>query len=200
MSLNKHIILLLGLLLLAIGCNSEQKPSEPPPPPTTETKKKPLLGGQFTLQSADGKVSLADFKGKVVILYFGYTSCPDICPSSLAIMSSALKTLNKDESKQVQPILISLDPERDTPEKLKEYAAYFMPNMIGLTGTKEEIKQLAKNYRVNFRKTDVDSNLNYVVDHSSIYFIIGKNGELFSHLLHNVTAKEITKKVRQAIK
>jgi len=154
----------------------------------------------FTLQSADGTVSLSDFKGKVAVLYFGYTSCPDICPSSLAIMSAALKKLDEEESKQVQPILISLDPERDTVEKLKEYVHYFMPNMIGLKGNKEETKRIAKNYHVNFRKTDVDSALSYVVDHASIYFIIGKDGNLFSHLLHDVTPKEITEKVRLALK
>ena len=114
-------------------------------------------------------------------------------------MTTALKSLSKEEGQQIQPILISLDPERDTPEKLKEYASYFMPSMIGLTGTKEEITRIAKNYRVNFRKTDIDGALSYVVDHASIYFIIGKDGKLFSHLLHNVTSKEIAEKLKQAL-
>lgn len=187
----KIIALILGLLLLLTSCNSGESESS--------QKNTPSLGGAFTLQSVDGDVSLSDFKGKVVMLYFGYTSCPDICPSSLAVMSVALKALSKEESQQVQPILISLDPERDNAKKLKEYVTYFLPNMIGLTGTKDEIKKIAKDYNVNFRKTDVDSSLGYVVDHSSIYFIIGKDGKLFSHLLHNVTSEEITKKIRQAI-
>ena len=160
---------------------------------------KQQASGSFTLQSADGPVSLSDFKGRVVVLYFGYTSCPDICPTSLATMTTALKSLSQEENKQVQPIMISLDPERDTAEKLKEYVGFFMATMLGLTGSKENIVRIAKDYHVNFRKTDVDSALGYVVDHASIYFIIGKDGHLFSHLLHDATPQEITAKVRKAI-
>lgn len=213
--MNKSVLMLvLGFSVFIAGCNSQDKNrdvkntdskldstlnSEITNVVTSADITKQQPSGFFTLQSAAGSVSLSDFEGRVVVLYFGYTSCPDICPTSLATMTTALKSLSQEENKQVQPIMISLDPERDTAEKLKEYVGFFMPTMLGLTGTKENINRIAKDYYVNFRKTDVDSALGYVVDHASIYFIIGKDSQLFSHLLHDATPQEITAKVRKAI-
>ena len=153
----------------------------------------------FELDSIKGKVSLSDFKDKVVILYFGYTSCPDICPTSLSRISLAYKSLNKQQQDQIQPLLISLDPERDTKEKLEQYAKYFIPNMIGLTGTTEQIAKIAAHYKVSYRKTEVESGLGYVIDHASIYFVIGKDGKLYSHLLHDVTPDEIAELLQEAV-
>ncbi|MCW8983370.1 MAG: SCO family protein, partial [Gammaproteobacteria bacterium] len=99
-------------------------------------------GGGFTLQSVDGPVSLNDFKGKAVLIYFGYTWCPDICPTNLALMSAAfgdLEDKNPELMKQIQGIFISVDPERDSPERLKEYTNFFHENIIGITGTKDLI-------------------------------------------------------------
>ncbi|MCK5919119.1 MAG: SCO family protein [Cocleimonas sp.] len=183
------ITLFLGLLLSGCDSNSDQTTSANPA----------TLGGAFTLQSTTGKVSLADFKGKVVVLYFGYTSCPDICPTSLAILTSAFHSLDKEQQQEIQPLLISLDPERDTAEKLKDYTAYFIPKMIGLTGSLDTVKRIAKQYKVNFRKTDTDSALGYVVDHASIYFIIGRDGKLFTHLMHNANPEEVAEKMKQAL-
>lgn len=198
----KQLILWLFLGLFFTACNSDKTEkinntnSKKAGKPVTSQK----LGGAFTLEATTGKVSLTDFKGKVVVLYFGYTSCPDICPTSLAILTSAFNSLDEEEQKEIQPLLISLDPERDTAKKLKEYASYFIPKMIGLTGSLEEVKRIAKNYKVNFRKTDTDSAMGYVVDHSSIYFIIGRDGELFTHLMHNSNPKEIAEKIKAALK
>jgi len=195
------ITLFFGLLLSA--CDSE-KTKDTSNTANTHTTNKPanknVLGGSFTLQSTTGKVSLEDFKGKIVVLYFGYTACPDICPTSLAILTSAFNSLDEKDQQQIQPILISLDPERDTAEKLKDYVAYFIPKMIGLTGSLDEVKRIAKNYKVSFRKTDTDSAMGYVVDHSSIYFIIGRDGNLFTHLMHNSGPKDIAEKIKLALK
>lgn len=154
---------------------------------------------EFTLDSADGKVSLSDFRGKIAVLYFGYTSCPDICPTSLLRISAAYKSLDEVHQKQIQPIFISLDPERDSTAKMATYLDYFLPNFVGLTGTPEEIAEVAKRYRINYRKTEVESGLGYVVDHASIYFVIGRDGHLFSHLLHDVTPDEIAESLTQAL-
>mgnify|MGYP000967679565 FL=1 len=112
-------------------------------------------GGDFTLQSADGPVSLGDFRGKVVLLYFGYTYCPDVCPTSLAATAEALKALNPDELARVAVILVSVDPKRDTPARLKEYAEFFHPAMVGVTGTPEEIAAVAKRYGVFYAEQKV---------------------------------------------
>lgn len=154
---------------------------------------------EFELYSEEGKVSLSDFRGTVVMLYFGYTSCPDICPTSLARISTAYRSLSKDQQAKIQPILISLDPDRDSKSKLKSYVEHFLPNMIGLTGSKEQVAEVAKNYNISFRKTEVESGLGYVIDHSSIYFIIGKDGQLFTHLLHNVDPPEIAAALKAAL-
>lgn len=154
----------------------------------------------FTLDSANGKVSLSDFSGKVSILYFGYTSCPDVCPTSLSRISMAYKSLDEAMQKKIQPIFISLDPERDKQEKLVEYLNYFLPGFVGLTGTAEDIASVAKKYNISYRKTEVENGMGYVVDHSSIYFIIDRDGELYSHLLHDVTADEIGEALKESLR
>lgn len=185
----KYSILFLILSLFLTGCNSDN-----------QSANKVKLGGPFTLESATGKVSLSDFQGKVVVLYFGYTSCPDICPTSLVTLASAINLLDDKDKEHIQPIMISLDPERDSPEILKQYVSHFYPNMIGLTGSQEYIKRVANNYRVNFRKKNIESTTGYVMDHSSVYFIIGRDGTLFSHLLYDATPTEITEKIKQALR
>jgi len=157
------------------------------------------IASDFVLYSVDGKVSLSDFRNKVVILYFGYTFCPDVCPTSLARISAAYKSLSEDEQAQIQPIFISLDPERDTKKNIAEYARFFIPSFIGLTGSEQEVAAVAKNYRILYRKTEVEDGLDYVIDHSSIYFVIGRDGQLFSHLLHDVTPMEIAETIRLAL-
>lgn len=153
----------------------------------------------FTLDSAEGKVALSDFKGKVSILYFGYTFCPDICPTSLSRISMAYNSLDEAQKQQIQPIFVSLDPERDTKEKLVAYLDYFLPGFVGLTGTPEEIAEVARKYNISYRKTEVENGMGYVVDHSSIYFIIGRDGELYSHLLHDVTPDEIAEALKESL-
>lgn len=153
----------------------------------------------FTLDSANGRVSSSDFKGMVKVLYFGFASCPDICPTSLARISAAYRSLDEAQQNQIQPLFITLDPERDSIEALSSYLKYFLPSIIGLTGTPQEIAEVAKRYRISYRKTEVESGLGYVVDHASIYFIIGRDGQLFSHLLHDVTASEIANSLKQAL-
>jgi len=157
---------------------------------------KKLPGGDFTLQSADGKVSLSDFKGKVVLLYFGYTYCPDICPTALTLMGKAINGLDDAEKKQVQGLFISVDPERDTPEKLKKYSAFFNPNIIGLTGKKEDIDRIVKHYGSAYEIQEKDKEGRYTVDHSSITLLIGKDGKIKDLLAHGMPSKKIIENIR----
>lgn len=151
------------------------------------------LGGDFTLTSAQGPVSLSDFRGKVSVIYIGYASCPDVCPTALAVLTQSLKQLDAEEREQVQGIFISVDPERDTPEKLAEYAAFFSPRIIGVTGSQDQIDQVVRQYGAFYRKVDMkDSAMGYAVDHSSRLYLIDREGRLIQTLLHNSSPQELT--------
>jgi len=158
------------------------------------------FGGEFTLQPEGGKaVSLSDFKGKVVVMYFGFASCPDVCPTSLAIISAAMKSLSKEEVTDVQGLFVSLDPERDNGEKLKQYAGYFHENMTGITGTLEQVQKVAKQYGTYFTKVAGSSDTNYLIDHTSVTFIIGKDGKFATSKSHGATAEQIAEGIRNAL-
>jgi len=158
------------------------------------------FGGEFTLQPEGGKaVSLSDFEGKVVVMYFGFASCPDVCPTSLAIIGSAMKSLSDEEAADVQGIFISLDPERDTKEKLDQYASYFHKNFIGVTGTVEQVTKVARQYGTYFTKVAGSSELNYLIDHTSATFIIDRDGKFAASNSHGATAEEIAASIRKAL-
>jgi len=156
-------------------------------------------GGDFVLRDVAGPVALADFRGKVVLLYFGYTFCPDICPTSLALMSQALGKMTPDELKRVQGLFVSVDPERDTPERLATYAGYFHPNIRGITGTPQEVAKVAAQYGAAYRKVGDTSNPNYVVDHSSFTVLIGPDGKVRRVLPHGLAADKIVDAVREVL-
>lgn len=159
------------------------------------------LGGDFTLQSDQGPVSLADFRDKISVLYFGYTSCPDVCITSLTTVASAMRLLDEEQRAQVQPIFISVDPERDSAKGTGEYARYFHPDLIGLTGTPEEIAEVAKRYLVIYAKVPLeDSALGYAVDHSSIVYVIGRNGKINTLVHHGESAEALATAIRAALK
>jgi len=158
------------------------------------------IGGNFTLQSNKGPVSLADLEGKIVPLYFGYTSCPDICPTSLGLMASAIRQLPEEQQKQIQPVFISVDPGRDDVDKLAQYANAFYPGMLGLTDKKEIIDKVTWDYRAMYRIVPMeDSALAYSVDHSSTIYIIGKNGIIQSLAQHDTTTPELVGKLTAAL-
>ncbi|MEZ5477449.1 MAG: SCO family protein [Thiolinea sp.] len=157
------------------------------------------FGGDFTLQAGDQPVSLSDYAGKVVLIYFGYTSCPDVCPTSLGLLGAALKSMTPQEQSQVQGIFISVDPERDQGSKALDYARHFHPNFIGVTGTLDEVRQVARQYGSFFEKSDSDSALGYLVDHTSKTYVIGKDGKLAQLLPHDMTQTQIVEAVRAAL-
>lgn len=156
-------------------------------------------GGDFTLHEGDKPVRLSDFKGKAVLLFFGYTSCPDVCPTSLAFMSSSLKSLSEAEQEKVQVLFISVDPERDTPEKLQEYTHYFHSKIKGITGSKTEIDGVVKQYGAAYQKVASESAMGYLVDHSSSVFVINPQGQFVDMLPHGLPVEEITKTIKKLI-
>ena len=139
------------------------------------------VGGDFSLIDHHGSTfELKQLRGKAVILFFGYTYCPDICPTELAGIASLLNSLEGSKEK-VQALFVSVDPERDTPEKLKEYVGFFSPELIGLTGTLEQIDSVKKQYHVQASIYREDENSErYSVDHSANLYVIDQQGGLAS--------------------
>lgn len=138
------------------------------------------VGGPFVLADPNGRrVALADFRGKLVLLYFGYATCPDVCPTDLGIIAQTLRDLG-DAGDQVQPVFVTLDPERDTPEVLREYAAAFHPRLVALTGTEGEIRRVATDYKVFFEKVTPPGSKTYVIDHTAYTFLLDREGRFVS--------------------
>ncbi len=161
----------------------------------------PPPGGDFTLTAASGPVSLHDFRGKWVLLYFGYTYCPDICPTNLGNLAVAWRQLPPEQQKQVQILFVSVDPDRDTPERLKQYVDYFGANIIGLTGTKAVIDEITRRYGVVYRMVPVkDSAMRYLVDHSAFTYLIDPRGHLVTQLPHGTSPHQFRQVIQQHLK
>ena len=136
-------------------------------------------GGDFTLQSVEGPVSLGDHRGKVVLLFFGYTSCPDICPLSLLRIGNCLSSLEGKQAEQVSALFITLDPGRDTVERMDQYAGFFHPEIIGLTGGVEEIDDVTARYGITWeRKSASGSALGYSIAHPDTILLVDADGTL----------------------
>lgn len=132
----------------------------------------------FTLAASTGeRVSLSDLRGKWLMLYYGYTYCPDVCPTTLAQINQAL-TLIGDKAKEVQVIMVSVDPERDTPEKLAVYLKAFNPTFLGLTGSVDEVTQAATPLGIYFAKHEVGGKSGYLVDHTASVNLVGPDGRV----------------------
>jgi cytochrome oxidase Cu insertion factor (SCO1/SenC/PrrC family) len=151
-----------------------------------------LVGGPFSLTDQDGKRrSDADFRGKLMLIYFGYTYCPDVCPTTLATMTEALDKLGA-KAAEVQPLFITIDPGRDTPEVMKRYVANFYPGLLGLTGSPAEIAAVARAYRVYYAKAENGAAGNdYLMDHSGFIYLMGPDGKYLTLLTPQTGAQEM---------
>jgi len=159
---------------------------------------KALIGGPFTLVDQDGKTRTEkDFRGQNLLVYFGYTFCPDVCPTELAKIAAAIDLLPKDAN--VTPVFITIDPERDGVAEMKAYVAAFHPRMVGLTGTVEQVRAAAKAYRVYFAKNTSSGSTDYLMDHSSIIYFMDSNGEFITHFSTDSTPDQIAARVREAL-
>lgn len=170
-----------------------------------QPKSEPLVlatapkGGDFQLNSADGPVALKDFRGSPVVIYFGYTQCPDICPTSLGFLTNALETLDEADKGKIRTIFISLDPERDTLEHLKTYSKYFADDFIGITGTAEQVAKVAAAYGVGYRKVEDDSEIGYSLDHSADLYLIDTKGRLKTSLPHGTPVRDIAASLKELL-
>ncbi len=158
------------------------------------------LGGDFTLASAHGPVSLSDYRGKVVMLFFGYTLCPDVCPTDLARMSAVFEQLSDAEAQRVVGMFVSVDTDRDTPERATKYAAFFHKQIMGLSGSAEAVAAVAKQYYVLYQRADAeDSALGYTLDHSATTYLIGPQGKVRNLVQHGAGAQEMAEAVRAVL-
>lgn len=154
-------------------------------------------GGDFRLDSAQGTVDTRDLRGQVLLVYFGYTWCPDICPTNLAFIANALKSLTPEEQARVQVLFVSVDPERDNPERLAEYTGYFHPSIRGVTGTPEQIAKAAALFGAAYQRAEqTDSAMGYMVDHSAYTYVIDPQGRLVQTLDHATPPDQIAATIR----
>lgn len=138
------------------------------------------VGGPFTLtDQGGGRRSLADFRGRLVLLYFGFTYCPDVCPTDLMAIGDLIRSLGA-EGDQVQPVFVTLDPARDKPAMLRAYAASFHPRLVALTGTEDEIRRVATSYKVFFEKVKPPGVNTYLIDHAAYVFLLDREGRFIT--------------------
>lgn len=155
------------------------------------------FGKDFQLMDADGKKrTLADFKGSVLLVFFGFTQCPDVCPTAL-FRATEVKELLGEDSKRVQVAFITVDPERDTPEVLKAYVSAFDPDFVGLYGSMEETQQTARDFKVYYAKVPTGSS--YTMDHTALTYVYDAKGQLRLALRHTQTAEEYASDIRQVL-
>lgn len=154
-----------------------------------------LIGGPFTLTDHRGTIrSEADFHGRYMLIFFGFTYCPDICPTTLSTVTQGLDILAESEAAKaaaVTPVFVSVDPERDTIEALADYVSHFHPSMVAMTGSDEQVAQVAKAYRAFYRKVFTEDAEDYLIDHSAIIYLMGPDGSYLSHFTHVTTAEEM---------
>lgn len=161
---------------------------------------KAAIGGPFRLTNHDGKeVTDNDFKGNWNLLYFGFTHCPDICPEELQKMVEAIDVIEKKESLRITPVFISVDPERDNVEQLREYVKEFHPRLVGLTGGTDDIRQVAREYRVYYMKVE-DEGSDYLVDHSIIMYLMDPEMEFVKFFGKNYDVNGLANGIVEAIK
>lgn len=157
----------------------------------------PTIGGPFTLTDHNGKrVTEQDLRGKPTIIYFGFAYCPDVCPTSLLLMQTGVDQLGPRASSKVNLVFITVDPERDTPAALKDYVAQFGPTMVGLTGTQEQIAAAAKAFRVYYQKVPGKGGAPYLMDHSSIFYLMDDKFRFVKHFTHQAKAEDIAAAIK----
>lgn len=191
--MNRIVTLLIAaVVVLGVGIGGRLMLDGPTSKTNTVT-----LGGPFTLVDNTGKtVTDKDFQGKYMMVYFGYTFCPDVCPTSLGTIAAALDIIGPEKAAKVTPVFITIDPERDTTEVLADYVPNFHPSIVGLGGTVEQVTAVAGSYRAYFAKVNAEEDPeNYSVDHSSVVYLMGPDGQFVVHFSHGTTAEDMSAKL-----
>ncbi|HOI50953.1 MAG TPA: SCO family protein [Azonexus sp.] len=154
-------------------------------------------GGDFVLHAVDGPFDTKTLRGKVLLVYFGYTSCPDICPTTLSTGAQALALLTAEERARVRMVMISVDPERDSLAHLAQYATFFHPALLGVSGSPEEVAAVLRQFGANYRKGPVQPDGSYAIDHTTATYVVDAEGKLVSTLNFGSTPEQVVAAVRQ---
>lgn len=158
-----------------------------------------LVGGPFSLVDHNGRTATeAAFRGKHMLVFFGFTFCPDVCPTELQVMAEALDSMGA-AGQSIVPVFVTIDPERDTPEVMKAYVANFGARFVGLTGTPEQIAAMARAYRVYYKKLPGSAGSDYLMDHSSIIYLMGPDGRFVKHFTYTTDAKALASGLSAAL-
>jgi protein SCO1/2 len=187
--MNRNFLLAV-LCLLALACNRVP----------VEFRNTDLTGAtfarQFTLSDHNAQIrTLGDFKGKVVVIFFGYASCPDICPSTLSRLAAVMKALGP-ESERVQMLFVTVDPDRDTADRLRDFVPWFHPSFLGLRGNAQETKAVSEEFRIFSARREVGSQLGYVLDHSSGAYVYDPAGRIRLYVKDTASVEEIVADIR----
>ncbi|MGA9960809.1 MAG: SCO family protein [Azonexus sp.] len=187
--MNRNFLLAV-LCLLALACNRVP----------VEFRNTDLTGAtfarQFTLSDHNAQIrTLGDFKGKVVVIFFGYASCPDICPSTLSRLAAVMKALGP-ESERVQVLFVTVDPDRDTADRLRDFVPWFHPSFLGLRGNAQETKAVSEEFRIFSARREVGSQLGYVLDHSSGAYVYDPAGRIRLYVKDTASVEEIVADIR----
>jgi len=194
----------LAISLLLSGCGADA--SLPPPlevkgSDISQSAEFQAAPRKLALTDHNGRpVTLGTFKGKAVVLFFGYTHCPDVCPTTLSDMAQALKLMPADAAAKVQVLFVSVDPQRDTPELLKSYVPYFHPDFLGLHGTPEQVAEAAREFRIVYRKHVEAGADDYLIDHSAGSYLLDREGRLRVYLPFKSTPEDIAHDLTVLIK
>ena len=187
--MNRNFLLAV-LCLLAVACNRVP----------VEFRNTDLTGAtfarQFTLSDHNAQIrTLGDFKGKVVVIFFGYASCPDICPSTLSRLAAVMTALGP-ESERVQVLFVTVDPDRDTADRLRDFVPWFHPSFLGLRGNAQETKAVSEEFRIFSARREVGSQLGYVLDHSSGAYVYDPAGRIRLYVKDTASVEEIVADIR----
>lgn len=156
-----------------------------------------LIGGPFELVDQSGRtVREQDFRGRLMLVYFGYTYCPDVCPTELQTMSVALDRLGP-KAEAVQPVFITVDPERDDVQQMADYVSHFHPSLVGLTGSPEQVAAAAKAYRVYYAKVQDEASSEYLMDHTSFVYLMDREGSYVTHFGPQTPPEEMAARIEE---
>ena len=200
-----RIALIIAAAVFAVAVGVLVRGSIGPPgggsPPFGSATPGVVIGGPFTLVDHDGRtVTDADFRGRRMLVFFGYTYCPDVCPTTLSTITDALDLLG-DQADRLAPLFVTIDPARDRPEHMRAYVAHFHPAIIGLTGNAEQITDVAGAYRVFFaevREDGADAD-DYLMDHSTMVYLMDEDGRFDVHFTGSTSAEDMAAKIRQRL-
>jgi len=197
---HSRMILTLSIMSLALGAACSRAPEPAPLPANGVIALSDQFSADFALIDENGKLTRdEDLKGRVVIVYFGFTTCPDVCPLALGRLSAALNALTDKERAEVVPVFITVDPDRDTPEALKTYLA-FDDRIVGLTGDRAAIEHAKEGFKVFAEAEPIDDpKLGYTMQHSSLFYLIEKSGALRYALQDSLTPDELVTAIRNAL-